>query len=740
MPAEPITQPDDTLRTDTGKVFAIFLSGFLAVAVTLLIVQQLGAPAGIIGAVFVAVSLAAYALLGCSLRASTSSDFFVADRSATAGHSGMALAARWTSISMILALPGTLYAFGFDGLAFLIGPVAGLMVMSVLFVPALRKSGAETVPEFLGLRFGRGARLIAVVAVALATFALLVAQIYGMGLVVGRFVDLPPACLVGTLTVVLLISVLPGGMKGTTWTELAQYSIVLLAIIGVAGALALEFTGSPWPPYAYGEALRAITDVETRLIEAGLASASTLKPHLAPFLQLDPLNFAGVIVTLMLGTACLPHLLMRSVSVPTVREARVSLAWAGFFVLLVAAAVPAIAAFTKLQIYRQIEQGLSFASLPAWIERGSRHDLVRIHGVSVGQLAAAEAAVAAGTADAAGVASHMRSTSPVLATGFAELKEPVKVAIVDAARSAAGAGNDPSGSRRWQAFQTSVLPAAAKAANNKLGAVTEPGLWIDPLGLMLVVPSLPGMPQLMPALIVAGILAAGLATAGGVLLALAHSLSHDLHVTVFGEPAKDERRLRTARLMVVAIAVAAAAVAVLRPVGVFTFAAWTFSLAAAGLFPALILAIWWKRATAAGAVAGMVAGLALALAYLVGTHFFPVAFHDLWPGLSSASDAAMRKFTSLSSVWSAAGEDAKAAAFANLEAYARGTATTPGVANWFGILNTSAALFAVPAGFVVAILVSLVTPRPTPAVGTLVDDLRRPKGPDLLRFEPSSER
>jgi cation/acetate symporter len=275
----------------------------------------------------------------------------------------------------------------------------------------------------------------------------------------------------------------------------------------------------------------------------------------------------------------------------------------------------------------------------------------------------------------------------------------------------AAADMDKTHAEPWSAFQSTVLPAAAQAAGNKKGLLTLGALTLDPVALVFVVPAMVGGSNVIAGLLFAGALAAALATGGGLLLTLGNALGHDGFERMLGGAGPAPRQVAAARMLLCAVAVLAALAAALRPPDVLVAATSAFSLCAAALFPALVLGLWWRRANAWGAVAGMIVGLAVSTAYLLGTQYFAVDFYDAAGQLSNASEAAARKFASLKAAWEAAAAgDAKAQAWAALEAHARGTPLRAGVANWFGVNGVSAALFALPAGFLVVVALSLVTP------------------------------
>ena len=722
------TRPESDFQQNIGKIFAIFLFGFLAAGILLSIFERLGAPAHLVGYSVIAITLAVYAVIAVLARTGSESEYFVAGRDIPPVYNGMATAAEWMSGATFIGLAGMVYLLGHDGLAYLIGMTGGFVLMAVLIVPYLRKLGAYTIPEFFGARYGAFPRLLAVIILAITTFALLVAQMYGLGLIASRFLDIPYEWAVWAGLAMILLSTMLGGMKAVTWSQAAQYAVLLIAYLTPIAFLSMKTFGWPVPQFTYGEALAQITSLETGLIEKGLADARTLKPHVTPFLQLDALNFFGLVFCLMLGVASFPHLLMRYLTTPTVREARTSVAWSAFFVLLLALTIPAYAAFAKLEVYRLIDGGTSFAALPAWVETYSKLDLIKIHGVSLKMLDDTIAAVKAGAGDVAGVAAYLKASARDTAEGYAALKEAVKAGLLEAAKSA----RDFGGAEKWETFRQTVLPIAAKAAGNKTGMLTQGGLVLEPNAVVLAIPEIAGLPAVISGLTAAGALAAALAAATGLAISIANAIGHDVYHKILDPGAPAGRRLAVSRLILLGVAFAAAYGAARRPTDIISLVTWGFSLAAAGFFPALVLGIWWKRANAWGAAAGMIAGFGLCLYYLVATRYFAADFYGIWSHLSSADAAAAEKFASLKSLWTSAEGDAKAAAWAALDLQARGTAASPGVANWFGVLGVSAAVFAVPLGFALIFVVSLITPRPWPEITALIEEMRRPKGPDVL--------
>jgi cation/acetate symporter len=228
-------------------------------------------------------------------------------------------------------------------------------------------------------------------------------------------------------------------------------------------------------------------------------------------------------------------------------------------------------------------------------------------------------------------------------------------------------------------------------------------------------------------LVAAGGLAAALSTADGLLLAIANALSHDMYYKMINPNARTETRLIVSRVLLFFVAVFAAWVATTKPADILSMVAWAFSIAAAGIFPALVLGVWWKRANTAGCLVGMALGYLGCVYYLVGTRYYAVDFYEMWSWLSSATPAQHARFLELKAAWAAAAGGAKDAAFLALDRHAQT------IANWWGVRNISAAMFGLPFGFLGIWVVSLLTAPPSAAVQKMVDDTRRPRGDTILQ-------
>ena len=649
------------------------------------------------------------ALLTATKRAKA---FYAADRAVPPLLSGMATSAAFLSSAPFLGLAGTLYILGSDGLAWLVGLAAGLVLMGVLIAPAFRASGALTVPEFLTLRYGgRLVPLLGTLVVLAVCFLLLAAQFIAIGDVANRALDIPQSVAIGAATIVVATLLAAGGMRSATWLGVLLLAAIIIAYLVPLAGLTLAKHGSALGPLAYGQTLQELPNLEIDIISEGLADPASFKPHTRPFLQVDYANTLALIICLMAGTAVLPHVLMRNVVTAGVRQTRMSMAWALLFTTAVLASIPAYAALTKHEIYRVVAKGVPFAELPETFAR----DGVSVHGMTLGLYHTVIIAMRDETADAQAVSHYLQRERPKEFALWAALKPPVRDALVKAAKGAAVSST----ADQFQTWRSTLLPIAATAAGNKTGKLTQSAIAIEPSAAVFVGFELAGLPLAWVMLFAIGAVLAAIAAAVATAWAVALSLGYDL---------LRSRRESTlgVRICCTVAVIAAAVVAVVSPTDVTTLAAWTFSIAAASLFPALVLGIWWPRTTRAGAIAGMLAGLTVTLGYIGGSYFAPVPFYEATGGLSDAGSMAGAKVAALQGVADKASVETKPAAEAALVAYARGTPYKAGAANWFGIHNSAAALFGLPLGFFITILVSLLTRRPSAETLDFVRAIRRP--------------
>lgn len=595
--------------SNLGRIYGAYTGGFVGFVILLAILEQVGVPNRIIGYLFVFFTIGVYALIGVLSRTMQVSEYYVAGRKVPALYNGMATAADWMSAASFIAMAGGLYTQGYNYLSFVLGWTGGYVLVAVLIAPYLRKFGAYTVPDFLGARYGGNfARSIGIVILFCCSFSYILGQITGTGIIASRFlgIDFNIAVFVGLLGI--LVCSMLGGMRAVTWTQVAQYIVLIAAYLIPVIILSVQQTGIPLPQLMYGTVLQDI-----QVLEQTKPALAGIEPFIqTPQNMTEAANFFALVLCLMIGTASLPHVLMRFFTTPSVRDARRSVGWALFFIFLLYFTAPAYATFAKFEVYNNIlgaELGTleAIQSLPNWVFIYGGIDLVKICGAN-----AVDAQAVFNACQAAGV-------TMLDHTNFSIAADTVVIAT----------------------------------------------------------PEIAGLPYVIAGLVAAGGLAAALSTADGLLLAIANALSHDLYYRMIDPKASTARRLVVARILLIVVAVLAAAVTTTRPGGILALVAWAFSLAAAGLFPALVMGVWWKRTTTQGAIAGMLAGFGVTLFYLIMTRYF-------------------------------------------------------GMSLWFGINNISAGIFGIPTAFVVTYVVSMMTPAPSREMQDFVDSMRIPSGATLM--------
>lgn len=574
------------------RLFGIYTIAFLAVTILIGIGEfAFGLPNRWIGWIFMGLSLAIYVVIGIITRTSNPDQYYVAGRGVPAFYNGMATGSDWMSAASFISMGGALSAQGFAGLAYVMGWTGGYLLLAVFLGPYLRQFGAYTIPDFLGARYGgNAARVIGVIAAIACSFTYLIAQVTGVGLIVSRFIglDFNVGVFVGLLGV-LFCSVL-GGMRSVTWTQVAQYIILIISYLVPVVYLSWQVFSIPIPELTYGQLLqrnnasaiqitRDAKEKETRalwkkdadeatdklkdpaLSEAdrakltatrttALAQARPPAPsedakfgyYLSVPTGVGMWNFLALTFCLMVGTAGLPHILTRYYTTPSVRQARTSVAWSLFFIFLLYFTAPAYAAFARFAIYGKLV-GSKIAELPRW--------------VTLWQPA-----------------------------GLFDVVDKNKDGII-----------------QWADF-------VVKSTDF----------------VVLATPEIAGLPFVITGLVMAGGLAAALSTADGLLLTIANAISHDLYYNVIDPSASLAKRLTITKVLLIVTALVSAWVATFRLSLIVELVAWAFSLAGASFFPALVMGIWWKRANKAGAVVGMIVGLGVTTFYMVGSRFYGLSW------------------------------------------------------------------------------------------------------------------
>jgi len=680
-------------KQQLNKVYKWYTGGFFVFVIVLTILEQMGLPRNYIGFIFLIATVMLYAGIGIMSRTTDAAEYYVAGRRVPAIYNGMATGADWMSAASFIGMAGTLYLTGYGGLAFILGWTGGYCLVALFLAPYLRKFGQFTIPDFLGARFeGNLPRFLGILAAILCSFTYVVAQIYGVGLITARLSGL--AFEIGIFVGLggILVCSFLGGMRAVTWTQVAQYIILIIAYMIPVVWLSVKQTGVPVPQAIYGYQLQKVTELEKKLIDdpkekeviavfkkraddlgeklkdipAALAAdkaAATkklddLKAANAPLADVQaaekalaavpkdeadakkawtaakaaneararPLagmprhaaqfagdpngddkakaaydtsrrNFLALVFCLMVGTAALPHILMRYYTTPSVKQARESVTWSLFFIFLLYFTAPALAVLVKYEVF-SVLVGTPYDQLPRWIANWARVDPALL------------------------------SVADVNGDGIFQLGEM------------------------------------------RIGGDI----------IVLATPEIAGLPYVISGLVAAGGLAAALSTADGLLLTIANALSHDLYYKMIDPNAPTSRRVAISKALLLIVALLAASVAAQKPADILFLVSAAFSFAAAAFFPALVLGIFWKRANKWGASLGMIAGLGVTFYYMVTT--------QPW----------MRGIFGI---------------------------TSP-VELWWGIQPISAGIFGVPLGFAVIIIVSLLTPAPRQDTQELVEHVRYP--------------
>ena len=614
----------DSFVSNLGRIYGIYTGTFLGFVILLAILEQMGMPDQWIGYAFVLLTIGVYAGIGYISRTAQVSEYYVAGRRVPAFYNGMATAADWMSAASFIGMAGSLYLQGYDGLAFVLGWTGGYVLVAVLVAPYLRKFGAYTVPDFLAARYeGNLARLVGVIVLIYCSFIYLMGQLTGTGLVMSRLIGIPFEYGVFVGLAGILVCSMLGGMRAVTWTQVAQYIVLIIAYLIPVIILSTQTTGVPVPQIMYGGVLERVTELEQTApyIAPYVGEA---KGHATAFWFRDPLNFFGLIFCLMIGTASLPHVIMRYFTTPSVREARKSVGWSLLFIFILYFTAPAYAVFAKYEVFtnvlgKDIGTLEAITALPSWIFTYGKLGLVKICGAN------------AASPDAI-------------------------FAACQAVKDAAGA----------------VTPVTQLTFNQFTIAADT---------IVLATPEIAGLPYVIAGLVAAGGLAAALSTADGLLLAIANALSHDVYYQMVDHTASTKRRLVVARTLLIVVALLGAWTAITLPQSILIFVSWAFSVAASGLFAALVLGVWWTRTTAPGAIAGMIAGFLVCVYYTFGTEYYGVA---LW---------------------------------------FKGTALTEK-----GLSNIAAGVIGIPVSFLVTIVVSLMTKAPSREMQGFIEAIRIPRG------------
>ncbi|MDH5786108.1 MAG: cation acetate symporter [Chromatiales bacterium] len=583
----------------------------------------------VVGATF-----ALYIGIAIWARAATTGEFYVAGKGVHPVANGMATGADWMSAASFISMAGLIAFNGYGASVFLMGWTGGYVLLAMLLAPYLRKFGKFTVPEFIGDRYySQTARIVAVVCLILASITYVIGQMKGIGVAFSRFLetDYDTGLFIG-MGIVFFYSVL-GGMKGITYTQIAQYVVLIFAYTVPAVFISLAITGNPLPQLGLGgdvvgSGVSMLDKLDMVVTELGFKdyTTSTMAGKLDMFVYT---------LTLMIGTAGLPHVIVRFFTVPKVADARKSAGWALVFIAILYTTAPAVGAMARLNLMQTIQVGevgsvegnVTYADVPQWFKNWEKTGLLKYE--------------------------------------------------------------DKNGDGRIQYYNDKNPEMAAKAES--FGWKGNEMTKVDNDIMVLANPEIAQLPNWVVALVVAGGLAAALSTAAGLLLAIASAISHDLLKGVFKPDISEKNELMAGRIAMVG-AILLAGYFGLHPPG---FAAGTvaiaFGLAAASIFPALMMGIFGKKIGSTAAISGMIAGIGVTMLYVFqhkGIMFIPDTAHLL------------------------------------------GGAGSEGFkANWFfGISPNAFGAIGAAVNFAVAIAVSKFTAPPPEHIQHLVEDIRIPRG------------
>lgn len=569
--------------------------------------------------IIVGITFALYIGIAIWSRAGTTKEFYVAGGEISPLANGMATAADWMSAASFISMAGIISFDGYDGAVYLMGWTGGYVLLALLLAPYLRKFGKFTVPDFIGERYySNSARTVAVICALVVSFTYVAGQMRGVGLVFSKFleVDINTGVIIGMIIVLFYATL--GGMKGITYTQVAQYCVLIFAFMVPAIFISIQMTGNPIPQLGMGS---TVTGTDTYLLDKLNGLSTDLGFAVYTDGTKSMIDVFAITLALMVGTAGLPHVIVRFFTVKRVKDARKSAGYALVLIAILYTTAPAIAVFAKTNLIETVN-GKEYSSMPAWFTKWETTGLL--------------------------------------------------------------AFDDKNGDGKIQYYNDKSTDAAFLAAQEAKGNKGSE-LTIDKDIMVLANPEIANLPNWVIALVAAGALAAALSTAAGLLLVISASVSHDIIKKMINPDISEKGELWAAR-GAAAVAVVIAGYFGINPPGfVAAVVALAFGLAAASLFPAIILGIFDKKMNKEGAISGMVIGLLLMLFYMLKFKF----------GLFDGGKDAV---AGLKSSW------------------------------WFGISPEGFGTIAMVVNFATAFIVKSFTSEPPSDVQDIVENIRIPSG------------
>jgi len=680
-------------KAGLNKVYTWYTGGFLAFVLLLAVFEQIGMSRQWIGLSFLVATIGLYAGIGIMSRTNDAAEYYVAGRRVPAMYNGMATASDWMSAASFIGMAGTLYLTGYSGLAFIMGWTGGYCLVALFLAPYMRKFGQFTIPDFLGERYGGHLpRFIGIVAALLVSFVYVVAQIFGVGLITSRLTGVAFELGIFMGLAGILVCSFLGGMRAVTWTQVAQYIVLIVAYMIPVVWLSVKQTSVPIPQAIYGAQLQKVTAKEKQLTndpkelevreifkQRSAALAEKLKDPAAA-LTADKAAAEKKVADLKAANGPQAEISAAEralASLPKDPEAARK-AWTAAKAGADAKSRPLNGMPPHAQQFAGDPKG--DAKAQETFDTSRRNFLALVFCLMVGTAALPHILMRYYTVPSVKQA-RQSVTWSLFFIFLLYFTAPALAVLVKYEVFNLVVGMPFDQLPQWIAAWNKVDPSLMSAVDvNKDNILQLNELSMGGDVIVLAAAEIGGLPYVVSGLVAAGGLAAALSTADGLLLTMANALSHDLYYKMINPNASTTRRVTISKVLLLVVALAAAYVAAQKPADILFLVSAAFSMAAAGFFPALVLGIFWKRATGIAASLGMVAGMSITIYYMV--------MNQVW--LRGVFDI-----------------------------------TSP-VDLWFGIQPISAGVFGMPLGMAVIILVSLVTPAPSRKIQELVEHVRYP--------------
>jgi cation/acetate symporter len=662
------------------KYYIFYTLGFIGFLAALAVAEQMGMSRQWIGYWFLFATIGLYAGIGIMSRTAEVAEYYVAGRRVPAFFNGMATGADWMSAASFIGMAGTLFLSGYDGLAWVMGWTGGYCLVALFLAPYLRKFGQFTIPDFLAERYGGNiVRTLGIISAITCSFVYVVAQIYGVGLITSRFTGLEFGVGVFVGLAGILVCSMLGGMKAVTWTQVAQYIILIIAYLTPVVWLGVKHTGILVPQLAYGYTLEKVTELEKKITadpkeqevrkifsdRAAAAKANLATPDKA-YAEGKANAEKAVADAKAAGNAEQIAAAEKAAAAYPASVAAARTQWTREQGLAARAALPRphATAFPGATEEARNTARLNFLGIVFCMMFGTAalpHILMRYYTTPSVQQARVSVFwslffifLLYFTAPCLAVLAKYDMYTNLVGSSFASLPA-------------------------WAAAWAKVDPTLLNITDiNKDGIVQWAEIVIGGDLIVLATPEIAGLPYVVSGLVAAGGLAAALSTADGLLLTIANALSHDLYYKMIDPHASTTKRVTISKVLLVVVAIIAAYVTSLKPGDILFLVGAAFSLAASAFFPPLVIGVFWKRANKWGAVVGMIAGLGVCMYYMLRTYPF---------------------FTNMG---------------------------VPKMDLWFGLSPVSAGVFGLPVGVLTIIIVSLLTREPPKEVQELVEHVRYP--------------